>query len=190
MAAKIATFFNKSKSRTDSIDFILMLLSFSGIMNTMITENLQEFYNIAPDGCIICIDYGTRKSGIAFSDSNRLMSFPFCTITANNMKDCVTQIKKIMDKKKPKSIVVGLPLYLNGLHSKQTDITKKFALLLNSVTNLPVFLQDERLTSRGAENYLKDFSFNRKEREKMSDMTSASLILDIVIKRIKDISET
>jgi putative Holliday junction resolvase len=153
----------------------------------MITSNLQEFYNFSLLGSIICIDYGTKKSGIALSDNNRLLSIPFCTITSNGVIDCVSQINKIIIKKNPKSIVLGLPLYLNGTESKQTEITKKFAIYLKEHTKLPIFLQDERLSSRGAENYLKDFNFNRKEREKMSDMTSASFILEIVLQRIKNI---
>ena len=153
----------------------------------MITQNLQEFYKISPTGSIICIDYGTKKSGIAFSDNNRLISFPFCTITSNGVRDCINQINQIIIKKNPKSIVLGLPLYLNGTDSKQTEITKKFAIHLNEHIKLPIFLQDERLSSRGAENYLKDFNFNRKEREKMSDMTSASFILEIVLERMKNI---
>jgi putative Holliday junction resolvase len=156
------------------------------MVNNMITENLQEFYYVASAGSIMSIDYGAKKTGIAFSDSNRLMSFPVCVISAKSVKDCISQIKKVIDKKLPKSIVLGLPLYLNGNESKQTNITRKFAQLLFQETNLPIFLQDERLSTKGAESYLKDFHFNRKEREKISDGTSASLILEIVLNRLKN----
>jgi putative Holliday junction resolvase len=151
----------------------------------MITEDLQEFYNLSPKGKIICIDYGLKKTGIALCDINRIMSLPLCTVSAKNLDDCLEQIKEIINRKQVKAIVLGLPLYLDGSYSKQTDITKKFAALLSNVIKIPILLQDERLTTKGAESYLKYFKFNRKEREKISDMTSASLMLDIVLKRIE-----
>jgi putative Holliday junction resolvase len=164
---------------------MLLLLAFDNISNSMITEDLQEFYNLSPKGKIICIDYGLKKTGLACCDADRIMSLPLCTITARNVDDCLDQIKKTINKKQIGSIVLGLPLYLDGSSSKQTDITRRFAVLINNITKLPVLLQDERLTTKGAESYLKYFKFNRKEREKISDMTSASLMLDIVLKRIE-----
>jgi putative Holliday junction resolvase len=151
----------------------------------MITENLEEFYIEAPSGSIMCIDYGTKRSGIAFSDANRLLSLPFTTIKTKTLKECLLQITKIVKTKNPKSIVIGLPLHLNGISSNQTEITRKFAILLNQDLKLPIFMQDERFSSKGAHSYLKDLQFNRKEREEMCDMTSASLILEIVLQRIQ-----
>jgi putative Holliday junction resolvase len=155
----------------------------------MITELLQEFYILSKSGPILCLDYGAKRTGVAISDTRRIMSFPIFTIKANNQQDRLKQIKDIIKKKNVGSIVIGLPLYLNGTESDQTKITRQFANSVHEETKLPIFLQDERLSSKGADSYLKRMEFNRKERDRMSDMTSASLILDIVLERMKNLEQ-
>ena len=62
-----------------------------------------------------------------------------------------------------------------------------FVNKLAKETNLPIYLQDERLTSRAADNMLKNMGFNRRQRNQRDDMAAASLILETVLESVKKI---
>jgi putative Holliday junction resolvase len=71
---------------------------------------------------------------------------------------------------------------MDGTKSEQTTIVEKFAEKLEKRTNLPIFFQDERLTSRAADNLLKSFGIKRKNRNESDDLTAASMILETTLK--------
>ena len=75
------------------------------------------------------------------------------------------------------SIVVGLPLRLDGSPNEQTDRVRTFAEALARATRLPVALQDERLTSREAESLLAMRERDWRRRKAKLDAASAAIIL-------------
>ena len=70
---------------------------------------------------------------------------------------------------------------MDGTKSDQTIIVEKFAEKLEKRTNLPIFFQDERLTSRAADNLLKSFGIKRKNRNENDDLAAASMILETTL---------
>jgi len=85
------------------------------------------------------------------------------------------------------AIVVGLPVNMDGTSSSQAKIVTSFVNKLAKETNLPIYLQDERLTSRAADNMLKNMGLNRRQRNERDDMAAASLILETVLESVKKI---
>ena len=151
----------------------------------MIIESLQEFYQFFRFGQpIIAIDYGQKKMGTALSSPDHTIAMPFKMINSVSEKEKIKQILDIILDKKICTIVIGLPLNMDGTYSKQTKITLKFAENLAQKTNLPIFMQDERLTSKAADKLLTQFGFNRKKRNTKDDLVAASLILETVLMRI------
>ena len=79
------------------------------------------------------------------------------------------------------AIVVGLPVNMDGTNSEQTKIVVNFVNKLAKKTNLPIYLQDERLTSKAADSLLRNMGFNRKQRNERDDMAAASMILETTL---------
>lgn len=153
----------------------------------MIILDLQLFYQNTPKARpILAIDYGQKKLGIAISDLNWTLAMPIATekIIANNH---ISIVLAYIQKYNPAAIVIGLPVNMNASFSPQTEIVQKFAAKLegNIPLELNIFLQDERLTSKGADSLLKMGGLNRKERNAIDDGVAASLILDSVLKRFR-----
>ncbi|MDP6125013.1 MAG: Holliday junction resolvase RuvX, partial [Candidatus Latescibacteria bacterium] len=101
---------------------------------------------------ILGVDYGTRRVGIAVSDPLGIDAHPRPTLIVTGTKDAVRQIVGLVQELDDlKTIVVGLPLHLDGGESEQTLITRKFAEALEIQVSVPVVFMDEGLTSWAAE---------------------------------------
>lgn len=152
----------------------------------MIVPSLQEFYNNLSKGApIIAIDYGNKKTGIAISNQEQSFAMPFKQL---NLEDTPKQLKEIMtvvNAHQVCGIVIGLPIDTNGAETEQTKIVRNFAALIAGSIDLPIFLQDERFTSKAADNLLKSLGIKRKERNAADDSVAASIILQDTINSIK-----
>ena len=149
----------------------------------MIIETIQEFCTFFKERQpLISIDYGQKKIGLAISTPDHKMSLPLQLLLGDSEKKKLNQIAEITKAKNACAIVLGLPLNMDGTKSEQTIIVERFAEKLEKRTNLPIFLQDERLTSRAADNLLKSFGIKRKVRNTNDDLTAASLILETTLK--------
>lgn len=148
----------------------------------MIIHTLQEFCKLfQPNKPILSLDYGTKKIGIAISTPDHKMSLPFVILTGDSEKKKLHSITNLLQEKNIGAIVIGLPVNMDGTKSEQTMLTEKFAEKLEKRTSLPIFLQDERLTSKAADNLLKNFGLKRKDRNDQDDLAAASLILETVL---------
>lgn len=148
----------------------------------MIIDTLQEFCTFFKAGQpLIGIDYGQKKIGLAISTPDHQISLPLQLLTGDSEKRKLSHIVEITKNKNICAIVVGLPLNMDGTKSDQTIIVEKFAEKLEKRTNLPIFFQDERLTSRAADNLLKSFGIKRKNRNEHDDLTAASMILETTL---------
>jgi putative Holliday junction resolvase len=128
---------------------------------------------------IIAIDLGMKRSGIAISDPFQMFASPKERIDhTENLEDA---LKKILSSFKNLSevdaFVLGLPLHLSGNESVMSSRVRLFAQRLKELTGKNVHLIDERLTSKAAENILREGNMKRKQRTEVVDTLSASLIL-------------
>ena len=153
-----------------------------------IFEDIKEFSESIPStGSILSIDYGKKKIGFAISSPERSMSLPLSLIE-NKTKIAATEyIKSIIKSKNICAIVIGMPVYLDGSESDTSKEVRKFAAIVLEHINLPIYLQDERRTSKAADSLLAIAGFNRKERNNMDDPVAASLILDSVISKLQNL---
>jgi len=74
-------------------------------------------------------------------------------------------------------IVVGNPLHLSGELSPQAAKTQAFAAALGELTDLPIHLWDERLTTHEAHQILYEAGHARQEHRRVVDQVAATLIL-------------
>ena len=99
------------------------------------------------------IDLGSKRVGLALSDKMSMIASPFKTLTFKNEQDLLDQLKFIIVDFEVKTIVIGLPLNMSGEDSAQTKKVRGFKSAL-SIFNLPVELEDERLSSVSAKRSL------------------------------------
>lgn len=148
----------------------------------MIVNSLQEFSQVLKSNRpIIAIDYGEKKTGIAISNQERTLSMPIKTIYEVQEQKKIPAIMDLVTTYSACAIVVGLPMHMNGQISSQAEVVLKFVDKLIASSDLPIYLQDERLTSKAADNLLKTLGMKRRERNDRDDSLAASILLETVL---------
>ena len=104
-------------------------------------------------GQILGVDYGERRIGLAISDQTKSIAFPYTVIKNESLDFILEFIKKLCIEKKIESLVIGLPLALSGKDTLQTKKVRQFSKDIE-ILGIPVFLQDERLSSISAKKSL------------------------------------
>lgn len=135
-------------------------------------------------GRIVGVDYGLKRIGLSISDASCIIASPLKTLQAPpKLENSAKQLLEIVatlskDYGDPiTTIVVGLPLRMNGTTSHLTDEVTLFVEKLKELTDIPVVTWDERLTSVQADRSLREGNFTRKRRAKMVDSVAALIIL-------------
>ncbi|MFH1371809.1 MAG: Holliday junction resolvase RuvX [Planctomycetota bacterium] len=108
----------------------------------------------------LAIDYGTKRTGLALCDPTETIVSPLAGLAT--AKELLGKIVEIVKAEGIEAIVVGLPLNMDGTQSGQAGIVSNFADELKKHVSVPIFFQDERLTTFAAEGKLADWSFHRK----------------------------
>src|SRR4051812_7150438 len=108
---------------------------------------------------VLAVDVGGRRIGLAISDPSRTLARPLITLEVGNAADGVArgadEIGRLeRDDDGLASVVVGLPVRLDGTPSDETARVAAFIDALKAQTTLPIVTADERLTSREAESRL------------------------------------
>ena len=107
---------------------------------------------------ILGIDYGLKKIGLSKSDQQGVFAMPFQIIRQTSKSEFLTKLKDIIIKEEITEIVVGVPISL-GLNednkiNNQLQSVNDFVSWLKSNFSLPIWEQDERLTSKQAKNLI------------------------------------
>ena len=122
------------------------------------------------------IDLGSKRVGLALSDKMNMIASPYKTLTFKNDQDLLDQLRLIILDFEIKTIVLGLPLNMNGEDSAQTKKVRKFKSVI-SVFNLPVILEDERLSSVSAKRSLVMQDIKTGHNKSEIDKRAAAIIL-------------
>tara|TARA_E500000075_G_C6862225_1_gene255402 strand:- start:133 stop:546 length:414 start_codon:yes stop_codon:yes gene_type:complete len=124
----------------------------------------------------IGIDLGSKRVGLAISDKLNMIASPYKTLTFKNEQDLLDQLRLIIVDFKVKSIVLGLPLNMNGEDSAQTKKVREFKSVL-SIFNLPIIFEDERLSSVSAKRSLVIQDIKTGHNKSEIDKRAAAIIL-------------
>jgi putative Holliday junction resolvase len=101
------------------------------------------------NGTILALDVGGRRIGVAAADVIARIAHPLVTI--ENDDQTVAKLKQLVDEEQVVGLVVGLPRNLNGNETAQTKEVQDFIASLRKYVDMPVYWQDEAVTSRQAE---------------------------------------
>lgn len=127
----------------------------------------------------MALDYGTKSIGVALSDELQLTARPLTTIHRNKLKfaQVLAKIGDLIGEYEIGTLVVGLPLNMDGSHGPATSRVKSFLAELRRHVTTPIVTQDERLTSIEADYLLREQGANQRERRAKSDEYAALVIL-------------
>ncbi len=137
------------------------------------------------------LDLGTRTLGISISDTTMTIASTLKTIrfNENNYESLIPELKHIIEEYDIKKIVLGFPKNMNNTIGDRCKTTIEFKNLLIKNFNLDVVLQDERLTTIEATNYMIEADMSRKKRKKKVDALAANIILQTYLDRERGIYE-
>ena len=127
----------------------------------------------------IGLDLGTKTLGVAVSDKTETIASAITTLrfSENNPEEVLDYLTKIMEEYKVGAIVIGLPKNMNNSLGFAAERTKEFVKVLNNTYDIPVYEQDERLSSVTANNVLLQADISRKKRKSKVDTVAATVIL-------------
>jgi putative Holliday junction resolvase len=128
-------------------------------------------------GRLLALDLGEKRTGTAITDEMRLTVRPLPALHQTNWKELLRSVAEIVRRFDAKGLVIGLPLNLDGTEGAQAQKARKRARDFELSLKLPVYLQDERLSSRAAEENLRSAGYDEKEIRKLVDSHSAAIIL-------------
>jgi putative Holliday junction resolvase len=136
-----------------------------------------------PHGRILGLDYGSRRIGVAISDPLGLTAQPLPAIGREGDRKDIAAIGRIASGAGVVSVVVGLPLLLNGEEGLQAARARTFGEKLSAELSLPVVLWDERMTTVQSERHLIDSGVRRERRRTLRDSLSAMFLLQSFLDR-------
>jgi putative Holliday junction resolvase len=132
---------------------------------------------------VLGIDYGARRIGLALSDATATLASPWRMLQrppseAQTLRILITEITTLaQDEDGLEAGVVGWPRRLDGSPTDQTPIVEAFARALKAQLDVPVILQDERLSSTEAESRLARRERDWRKRKQQIDAAAAAVIL-------------
>ncbi len=124
-------------------------------------------------------DLGTRTLGISISDDTKTIATTYTTLRFNDgeYESIFEEIKSIVEKENIEKIILGLPKNMNNTLGFRAEETINFKEKLEKYLNIEIVLQDERLTTISAHNFLLEADMSRKKRKQVVDKLSANIIL-------------
>jgi len=126
---------------------------------------------------ILALDIGTVRIGLAVSDGLGLFAHPLATIKWQGKKKLTEKLSEIIKEKSISKIVIGLPITMKGTESIQTKNVLKIIDFLSESIDIPIDKIDERLTTKLAENILKNVNKKASKNKDIIDQVAAVNIL-------------
>lgn len=134
---------------------------------------------------ILAMDFGEKFIGTATFCVNRdPFPTPYGRIVNSSKEKIIDEISKIIDIEGIDILVVGLPYLIDGKKTSTTLKAQLFSTFIKEHFSIPVFEQDETLSTYEAESRMKNSPrYNFKVDLKQIDALAASIILEDFIRR-------
>ena len=131
------------------------------------------------------LDLGTRTLGVAVSDLTHTISSSYKTIRYDegDYNFLIAELKKLISEFDVGKIVLGLPKNMNNTLGESAVRCLNFKNLIEKEIGVSVVMQDERLTTVEATNYMLEANVSRKKRKKKVDSLAANIILQSYLDR-------
>lgn len=136
------------------------------------------------------LDLGSRTLGIATSDATGLIASTYGVIRhQEEYKRLVSEVVRLVKELKIDAVVLGFPKNMNNTVGPKGELSLKFQKELEKVLEIPIYLQDERLSTKSALDMLIHADVSRKGRKKVVDSVAATIILQTFLDKEKRLNE-
>ena len=135
-------------------------------------------------GALVGLDLGTKTVGVAVSDPDRRLATAVETVARKSFAKDASQILALAADRRAVGFVLGLPLNMDGSEGPRAQSTRAFARNLARLTELPIALWDERLSTAAVERELIAMDASRKQRAAIIDAHAAAYILQGALDRL------
>jgi putative holliday junction resolvase len=146
-----------------------------------LTEAATHF---PPRGALIGLDLGTKTIGVAVSDPDRKLAAGVTTIARTNFTVDAKALLALAAERAVTGFVLGLPINMDGSEGPRAQSTRAFARNFAKLTDLPIALWDERLSTAAVERGLIEADMSRKRRDEVIDQHAAAFILQGALDRL------
>ena len=139
---------------------------------------------IAPGRPLIGLDLGTRTIGVAVSDLTRQIATARLTIRRSKFTADAQALLALAAAEKAAGFILGYPVNMDGSEGPRAQSTRAFATNLSRLTDLPIALWDERLSTAAVERALIAAERSRARRAALIDKLAAAYILQGALDRL------
>ena len=130
------------------------------------------------------LDLGSRTLGVSQSDATGTIASSYTVIRHNEeYEHLILEVKKIVADLNAEAIVLGFPKNMNNTIGPKGELSLNFKEKLEQELDIPIYLQDERLTTKTATDTLIMGNVSRKKRKKVVDSIAATIILQSYLDR-------
>lgn len=130
----------------------------------------------------MALDVGTKRIGVALSDYLHITVSGYGCIDRVPEKIALEKIVQIAKENNVQTIVVGVPVNMDGTFGTQSEDCKKFA---SKIVGYDIIFEDERLTSDLAEENLRQKKIDFRKNKSLVDIESACIILEQYLSKQK-----
>lgn len=126
---------------------------------------------------IMSLDIGTKRIGVAVSDETGTLAQGKCVVLRKSDDKALKEIDVLIKDLAVNTVVLGLPLNMNGTKGERALDAEKFGGKLISSSGVRVVYWDERLSTKEIEDILIVASVRRDKRKELLDKMAAQVIL-------------
>ena len=149
---------------------------------------------LAIKGKLLGVDFGDKRTGLAISNDMRTLASGITQISVGGMQKTAAAVAQVAKDRAVVGVVVGLPVNMDGSHGPRAQHAEKFAGLLREAltaleVEIPVVMQDERMTTMAASRYLNETDTRGSKRKGVIDTLSAEIILQNTLDKLRFMKE-
>src|SRR5436309_10134156 len=153
-------------------------------MPALILPLIEVAQHLPARGALIGLDLGSKTIGVAASDPDRRLATVVETIARKNFSSDAARLLALAAERRATGFVLGLPINMDGSEGPRAQSTRAFARNLARLTELPIALWDERLSTAAVERELIAANMRRARRAAVIDQHAASYILQGALDRL------
>ena len=140
--------------------------------------------HLPPRGALIGLDLGTKTIGVAVCDPDRKIATAVETVARSNFTKDAARVLALAAERNVTGFVLGLPINMDGTEGPRAQSTRAFARNFAKLTELPIGLWDERLSTAAVERELIGHDVSRARRAEVIDQHAAMFILQGALDRL------
>ena len=137
-------------------------------------------------GPLLGLDPGTKTVGVASCDALRMIASPVETIPkGRRLAPVLERLFALYDARGAVGLVMGLPLNMDGTEGPRAQSVRALAWNILKHRDVPILMQDERLSTAEAEWAMLEADLSRKRRAERIDASAAAVILKSAMDRLE-----